>query len=123
MAGQKKQIEHDPIVSRFGQRLREVRVSRGMTQASLAESANVTVSYITRLENGMSAPGIDLVARLAGALGTSIADLLPTEPQPDDLAVIREQIRRLFEGVIESEDRQMLSHLAQYLARLSETSR
>jgi hypothetical protein len=66
---------------------------------------------------------LDLVARLATALGTTIADLLPTTPPPDDLAVLRGQIRRLVDGVIASEDRQMLSHLAQFLARLSETSR
>jgi hypothetical protein len=66
---------------------------------------------------------LDLVARLATALGTSIADLLPATPPPDDLAVLRGQIRRLVESVIASEDREMLSHLAQFLARLSETSR
>jgi transcriptional regulator with XRE-family HTH domain len=125
MAGKKnkKQIEHDPIVIRFGKRLREVRVARGMTQAQLAENAGVTLSYITRLENGLSAPGIDLVAKLAAALGTTPGDLLPVTSPPDDLAVIRGQLRSLFEGVMESEDRQMLSHLTQFLARLSETSR
>jgi len=122
-AGKKKQIQHDPIVGRFGKRLREVRVDRGMTQVQLAEKAAVTLSYITRLENGMSAPGIDLVAKLAAALGMTAADLLPTDPPPDDLAVIREQLRKLFEGVVQSDDRQMLAHLAQFLARLSETSR
>jgi transcriptional regulator with XRE-family HTH domain len=125
MAGprKKKQIEHDPIVLRFGRRLREVRVTRGMTHVQLAERAGVTLSYITRLENGLSAPGIDLVAKLAAALGTTVADLLPASSPPDDLAVIRDQLRILFTSLIESEDRQMLSHLAQFLARLSETSR
>ena len=61
----KKQINHDPIVARFGQRLKEIRASRGMTQAQLAEAAQVTISYITRLESGTPAPGIDLVARFA----------------------------------------------------------
>jgi transcriptional regulator with XRE-family HTH domain len=118
-----KKIKHDEIVTHFGQRLREVRLSRGMSQAELAKQAQVTTNYISKLEKGGSAAGIDLVARLATALGTTIADLLPTTPPPDDLAVLREQIRRLIDSVIESEDRQMLSHLAQFLMRLSETSR
>src|SRR4051812_11400028 len=97
MPGPKKQIEHDPIVARFGLRLRQVRLSRGMTQAQLAEKAAVTVSYITRLESGSYAAGIDLAARLAAALGIKVADLLPTDPPPDDVAVLREQVRTLFE--------------------------
>lgn len=121
--GKKKQITHDPVVVRFGQRLRTTRLSRGMTQAQLAERAQVTLSYITRLEAGTSAPGIDLAARLAAALGTPLADLLPTDPPPDDLAVLREQARRLFTGVVGTEDRDVLTLLNQFLARLSETER
>jgi transcriptional regulator with XRE-family HTH domain len=123
MAKAKKQIEHDPIVARFGQRLREVRLSRGMTQVQLAESARVTTSYITRLENGTSAPGIDLVARFAAALGTEIADLLPTTPPPDDTAVLRRQAKKMFDALLQTEDRQTLSLLNQFLARLAESGR
>ena len=123
MAKMKKQIQHDPIVARFGQRLREIRASRGMTQANLAEAAQVTISYITRLESGTSAPGIDLVARFALALGTEIADLLPTTEAPDDLAVIRRQAKKLFDAIVQTEDRQTLSLLNQFLARISETGR
>jgi transcriptional regulator with XRE-family HTH domain len=123
MSKSKKRIEHDPVVARFGQRLREVRLSRDMTQAQLAESAHVTVSYITRLESGTSAPGIDLVARFAAALGTEIVDLLPTTPLPDDLAVLRRQAKKLFDTLIQTEDRRTLSLLNQFLARLTETDR
>jgi transcriptional regulator with XRE-family HTH domain len=119
----KKQIEHDPIVARFGQRLREFRISRGLTQAQLAEKAQVTVSYITRLESGSYAAGIDLAARLAAALGTPVADLLPTDPPPDDAALLREQVRSLFESLLRSADRETLLMLAPLLARLVESSR
>lgn len=114
---------HDPIVARFGQRLREVRASRGMTQVELAEQAQVTTSYITRLENGTSAPGIDLVARLAVALGTTVADLLPTTPLPDDLAVLRRRAKTLLDTILQTENRETLALLNQFLARLIETGR
>ncbi len=119
----KKEIIHDPIVARFGQRLREVRSSRGLTQAQLAEQAEITVSYITRLENGSSAPGIDLVARLAAALGTTVADLLPTTPPPDDLAVLRQRARTLLDTLLLTEDRETLALVNQFLARIIETGR
>ena len=60
-----QQIEHAEIVQRFASRLREVRSSRGLTQAELARAAQVTASYIWRLESAGAAPGIDLVSRLA----------------------------------------------------------
>jgi transcriptional regulator with XRE-family HTH domain len=75
MAKRKTNIRHAEIVQRFAVRLRELRHSRGMTQAELAQLAHVTLSYIGRLENGGAAPGIDLADRLAAALGASITDL------------------------------------------------
>lgn len=84
---------------------------------------NVTLSYITRLESGSSASGIDLVARLAAALGTTVADLLPATTPPDDLKVLRQQAKRLFDDILQTESRETLSFLNQFLSRLSETGR
>ncbi|MCB9921814.1 MAG: helix-turn-helix transcriptional regulator [Planctomycetaceae bacterium] len=44
--------------------MRELRRSRGMTQAELARLAQITTSYVGRLESGGAAPEIDLVDRL-----------------------------------------------------------
>ena len=122
MAKAKTRIRQDEVVRLFGSRLREVRVSRGMTQAQLAERAEVSEAYVGRLERGRAAPGVDLVARLAVALGTTPGDLLPLSGQPDAVSVLREQARRHFNTLIQSEDTATLSLLAQFLARLSETT-
>ena len=119
----KKKIVHDPIVACFGQRLREIRLSRGMTQAQLAEEAQITLSYVTRLESGSSAAGIDLVARLAAALGTAIAELLPTPVPPQDLDVLRQRARTSFDSLLTTNNRQTHSLLNQFIARLVETAR
>jgi transcriptional regulator with XRE-family HTH domain len=119
----KKAIKHDEIVSVFGQRLRERRLERGMSQAELASQAQVTTNYISRLEGGGAAPGIDLAIRLAAALGVTIADLLPMPvPQPEDLAVMRQQAQRLFDSLLQTQDRAVLSLLTQLLARLAEAT-
>lgn len=122
MAQRKKHIRHDEVVARFGQRLRELRLARGMSQAELARQAEVTTNYVSRLEGGGAAPGIDLAARLAMALGVPVADLLPTTPPPDDLAVTRRQAKKLFDGLLETEDRAVLLLLTQLLARLWEAT-
>jgi len=116
-----KKIDHEAVVRRFGERLKEVRRERGMTQADLAEKTSITASYIGRLERAGAAPGVDLVARLA-ALGTTIADLLPEADPPDPAPVLREQARRLFEAVLKSDDTVTLTLLTQFLARLAETT-
>src|SRR6059058_3115450 len=94
----KARVEQDEAVRLFAARLREVRGGRGMTQAELSRRANVTTSYIWRLESGGAAPGIDLVARLARALGTTTHDLLPAGAPPDTTAVLREQACGLFDA-------------------------
>ena len=36
----------------FGQRVRELRIQRGLTQTTVADRMNVSVSYISKVENG-----------------------------------------------------------------------
>ncbi len=122
-ARKKQQIEHAEIVQRFSRALRTRRLSAGMTQAELARQSHVTTSYVTRLERAMSAPGIDLVDRLAQALGCTVSDLLPTADPPDQTAVLRGQVRRLSEELTAESDAVTLSLAAQLLARLSSSER
>ena len=118
----RKRIEHDEIVLHFSRKLRELRRERGLSQAELGRLAQVTTSYVTRLEAAGAAPGIDLVARLSAALKVAVTDLLPSTLPPDDLDAFRDQARKLFEGLVNSQDRQSLSLLTQLLSRLSETT-
>jgi transcriptional regulator with XRE-family HTH domain len=118
----KKTIRHDAIAARFGERLRELRLSRGMSQAELAGQASVTTNYVSRLEGGGAAPGTDLVARLALALGVPVADLLPTTPGVDDLAASRQRAKKPFDELLRTDDRAVLLVLTQVLARLAEAA-
>jgi len=118
----KVQIIHAEIVRLFAQRLREVRISQGMTQLELARLSEVTVTYVSRLESAGAAPGIDLVARLAGALGTTITDLLPTAVPPDPLPGLKEQALRMLNTLLEKGDRETFLRLNPFLALLVEAS-
>jgi transcriptional regulator with XRE-family HTH domain len=122
MAKRKVRVQHAEVVKLFATRLRELRHSRGMTQAELAQRAHVTTSYVGRLESAGAAPGIDLVERLASALGSSLADLLPTTPPLDPLAVLRERAKQLFEDLLRVADRETLLMLNPLLARLTEAA-
>jgi transcriptional regulator with XRE-family HTH domain len=122
----KRKIQHEQIVRRFAARLRELRLSRGMTQVELARSAQVTVNYVGRLEAAGAAPGIDLVGRLADALGTTAADLLPATDPPDTDEVLRRRAREMFDALIRTADRESMLTLIPLLARFggsADTSR
>ena len=121
MAKRKRRIDHAEIVRLFAARLRELRHSRGFTQAELAGKAHVTTSYIGRLESGGAAPGIDLVDRLAKALGTTVQELLPTTASPETLTVLQEQTKKLFDSLFLAADRETLLMLNPLLARLNES--
>ncbi len=56
MAKRKPRIEQAEIVHVFGSRLREVRQSRGMTQAELAEVLGVSRRSIIRWEHDTTEP-------------------------------------------------------------------
>lgn len=122
-ARKKQKIQHAQIVLRFSRELRTRRLAAGMTQAELARRSHVTTSYITRLERATSAPGIDLVDKLALALGCSMSDLLPVADPPDQTAVLKDQVRRLSEQLAADSDAVTLSLAAQLLARLSSSER
>jgi len=118
----KHKIKHAEVVRRFAVKLKEVRLSRGLTQAQLAEKAHVTVSYLSRLESEGSSPGLDLLDRLAKALAVTIAELVQEMAPPDPIHLIQEQARRLIESIIESGSRDTLSVLLPLLARLAESA-
>lgn len=64
----------------FGQRLRHLRRSRGLTLAELGEKVGRAPSQLSLLENGRREPKLSLIQSLAGALGVDVAELLSKQP-------------------------------------------
>ena len=62
--------------SSFGQRVASARRERGLTQGELADKTGVHISHIQRIEAGTSQPTVDVLKRVAEALGVSIDHLV-----------------------------------------------
>lgn len=60
----------------FGQVLREVRKTRGLSQEELAFESGYHPTYIGQVERGKKSPSLRAITRLAKALSTSGSDLL-----------------------------------------------
>ena len=120
MGKRKPRVQQAEIVQRFGTRLRELRQARDTTQADLAREAQVALSHFSKLEKGEAAPGLDLLDRLAKALGTTVADLLPPPAAAENVDDQRDQIRKAFESVLAKAGGETLRLLELFLARLVE---
>jgi len=57
----------------------------GITKAALARRLGVSRSYITKLEQGIAQPSLELALRIAGYFGCSVEEIfqLATEPSGD----------------------------------------
>ena len=73
----------------LGSRLRSLRAARGETLAETAERAGLSPQYLSEVERGRKEPSSEMIAALAGALDTTLAELVTgvTEdlrrPHPD----------------------------------------
>ncbi|HYI10137.1 MAG TPA: helix-turn-helix transcriptional regulator [Thermoanaerobaculia bacterium] len=60
----------------FGRRLRELRKARGLTQETLAESADLSGNYVSDLELGLKVPSLTILVRLSQALDVGTSELV-----------------------------------------------
>lgn len=67
----------------IGWNLRRLRVAAGLSQETLAVDANVDRSYVGRLERSTVNAGVDVLEKIAGALGCKVADFF-REPSADE---------------------------------------
>lgn len=63
------------IEKRFGERVRELRLAKGLSQEELAFRSGVHRTYLGSIERGERNPSLKNIAAIAEALGTSLSDL------------------------------------------------
>ena len=71
------------ILNELGQRIKQYRISLGITQAELAEKCGISSSTETRVENGVDSMASNVIKILYGLNMLSNIDLLLPEVQPD----------------------------------------
>jgi len=71
-----------------GRRLRSQRAARGETLYDVAKRAGVSPQYLSEIERGRKEPSSEMIAAVAGALGTSLLDL--TAGAAEDLRAHRD---------------------------------
>lgn len=57
---------------RIGNRLREIREAKGLTTTQMGERCGLSHSTISKVENGKWSVSLDILSKIAGALGCSV---------------------------------------------------
>lgn len=60
----------------FGQYLRHLRISKGLSQFQLGKLVGVSDKAVSKWENGISKPKTGIILKLSGILSVSTEDLL-----------------------------------------------
>ena len=77
----------------FGERLRELRVKRGLTQQALADVVGIPHTHVSAMERGVKLPTLLTVLRLAVALECKVTALV----SPFDTADLPAMVTRASE--------------------------
>ena len=64
-----------PLNRKLGEKLKEIRTEKGMSQGDIAKKLSVHRSYISGIERGIRNPTVKNVERLADALGVDVSKL------------------------------------------------
>ena len=67
----------------FAANPRRLRHAKGISQEDLAFEAGVNRTYLSRLEKGVSYPGLEIITKLANVLECEPAELLRISSRPN----------------------------------------
>ncbi len=66
-----------PLLRKVGERIRQARSEKGLSQEALADLAGVDRSYMSGVERGVRNATVLKLAAVAKALGVRVRDLFP----------------------------------------------
>lgn len=106
----------------IGQRLREIREAKGLSQVEISRATGLVQPYVSRVENGHTVPGVETLEKWARALGMPLYGLFyDGEGPPQPLKLPSENVQELW-GDSEPES-QALDELRQSLGKMNERQR
>lgn len=87
------------LYRQVGERVKAHRKLARLTQERLAEKADLSVHYLSRIETGSAAPTLDSLERIAHALGGQIEELFQfRKGEAQEAKELLQQIHRLLKN-------------------------
>ena len=79
-----------------GERIRQIRKIRGMTQEQLALKLHIGDRYLRKIENGEKGPSIDTLVEIAGEFGVSLDYIITGSQSQNDL---KQRLRNVIQNL------------------------
>ena len=105
----------------IGKSLRLIRIEKGLSQGDIEKRTGILRSYLSRVENGHTAPSLETLSRIAVALEVSLSELVdPPEGETAKKAQSFEdkpqarfwKLMRKYVPLLKEPDRRLLAGLA-----------
>lgn len=88
----------EEMIKTFGKNIKNLRLSKKMTQEQVAEMSSINHKYLGEIERGEKCPTAVVVYKISKALNVSMCKLLSIENCSCKTENIFKEVERLFEG-------------------------
>ena len=68
-------MDGQAIKNTLGRNIKIFRARRGLSQADLAEKADISIPFLSNIERGIKYPQPDMLAKIANSLGVKVNEL------------------------------------------------
>lgn len=103
----------DTNLKEVGNRIRQARKEKGLSQADLAEKLSISNSHISDIENGKTKLGLDIFMGITEALQVSADWLLQTDI-PNVNAILDNEIVKLLDGCSPAEKQSIIKMISEF---------
>lgn len=90
------QMKKNPILVKFGQRVRQLREDKNLSQEQLAEKADLHPTFIGKIERAEINPSIITLEKIARAFNIPLSQLLSF---PEDKQIVSSKLEALAEAL------------------------
>ena len=88
---------------KIGKQIKLLRGRTRLSQARLADMANVSTEYLSRVERGKAAASVNLLARLADGMGVNLQDLFAFETT-EAVDPLKARANRIARTIVQADD-------------------
>jgi len=85
-------MDGQAIKDALGKTIKFLRFRRGLSQADLAEKADISIPFLSTIERGVKFPQPEILSKLAKALDVEVFELFKTDYVPPDSKVMMSQL-------------------------------
>lgn len=101
----------------FGMRIKKLRKKQALSQEHLAEKAEISSKYLSRIEMGQHFPSFDTLIKLAKALHIELKDFFEFTHRTSNLQDLKKNLNALLNEVADEDILRLLEKLVRALLK------